>query len=302
MLNGIGSPKELPRQLQRRRCDCWAVVIALAVGAVVGTSGCVSAVQRFERNASHAGLIRTEVEGAGFTHLIYQRPATGQSLAASHPVLVYLEGDGIPGTGRGTEPSLDPTPLTPLALRLMLRSPERGWYLTRPCYNGMHSPRCKPELWVQARYSSAVVDSMVAALLRHWREAGRPPLILVGYSGGGALAVLMASRPDLRSVDIRGVVTIAANLDTDAWTQTHGYLPLDASLNPAQTAELAVPTIHLVGEQDIDVPPHTLSAYIAAHPHALVWRYAAFDHRCCWVEEWPQLLARARSEIEGVRR
>ena len=44
----------------------------------------------------------------------------------------------------------------------------------------------------------------------------------VGYSGGGVLAVLIAERLD----NVAGVITVGANLDTDAWTEHHGYLPL----------------------------------------------------------------------------
>ena len=211
-------------------------------------------------------------------------------------MLVYLEGDGRPSTRDGTQAAIDPTPRHALALELMARTAHRAWYLTRPCYNGTHREvGCTSALWTDARYSDAVVESMVAALTRHARSQGNPKLVLVGYSGGGAMAVLMASRLQ----NIVGVVTVAANLDTERWTQVHGYAPLDKSLNPAtDTRPLLVPEIHLVGEQDKEVPFDSTTRYFLAHPQAIVWRYKDYDHRCCWEKSWPTLLDRALRQLE----
>jgi hypothetical protein len=27
-------------------------------------------------------------------------------------------------------------------------------------------------------------------------------------------------------------------------------------------------------------------------PPERIWRYADFDHTCCWVEQWPEIFAR----------
>jgi len=230
------------------------------------------------------------VPGTRFTHFVYRSRAFHIANAPTEPLLVYLDGDGTPGTGHGAEPSVDPTPHNPLALSLLMQSTRPAIYLTRPCYNALHNqPGCDNTLWTSARYSSEVVTSMAKALTRYAHEQGNPSLIIVGYSGGGALAMLMAPL----TPQLQGIITVAANLDTQAWTAAHNYLPLERSLNPANLDDLPIPIIHLVGEQDTNVSPSILTDYFNRHPRAQVWRYASFDHRCCWVAEWPTLLEQA---------
>lgn len=118
--------------------------------------------------------------------------------------------------------------------------------------------------------------------------------MLVGYSGGGTLAVLTA--PRLQGV--QAVVTVAANLDIHAWTAHHGYLPLTQSLNPTDMAERTPwPQIHLRGDHDEVVPEATLTRYFATHPFDVEWRYPRNDHVCCWREQWPEIVERLRREF-----
>ena len=89
--------------------------------------------------------------------------------------------------------------------------------------------------------------------------------------------------------NVAAVVTVGANLDIDAWTQYHGYLPLTGSLNPAtSTAVHRWPETHLYGVHDENVPPATADAYFKRFPQAQR-RLEANDHVCCWVEQWPEL-------------
>ncbi|HYM34976.1 MAG TPA: hypothetical protein VET48_06230 [Steroidobacteraceae bacterium] len=270
--------------------SCVFVMFAVAM---IGS--CASPAQQFEHRARALGLERLEITGTRFSHFIYRKP--GINLRGSQPdvLLVYLDGDGTPGAGRGAEPSVDPTPREPLALSLMIKSSQPGIYLTRPCYNREHHESiCDSALWTSARYSYDVVGSSTAALERYARDHGNPQIILVGYSGGGALAMLMAPHVS----QLKGVITIAANLDTDAWTAAHGYLPLVGSLNPANLDESTVPALHFLGERDTNVSSAMLDGYFAKHPHAEIQHIQSFDHRCCWVEEWPTLLEKALRLIE----
>src|SRR5262249_27506067 len=141
--------------------------------------------------------------------------------------------------------------------------------------------------WTDDRYSDRVVSSMAAAL-RTWmaaRDVRR--LAFVGYSGGGALAVLLASR----FPEAAAVVTVAGNLDTDAWTAHHGDRRLSGSLNPA--AQARPPTRlyqrHYVGTRD-RVVPREIVAGGAVDPSTLVL-VPDFDHVCCWPRLWPTILA-----------
>ncbi len=248
----------------------------------------------FDRLSRQADLARLIVPGVDFEHVVYRTTTEPDS----ELLFVYLEGDGRPGAGGGTRPSSNPTTRRPLALELMTSAGRTSIYLARPCYNGLHdAARCTSPMWTTARYSDAVVSSLCAALERYAAGGNVRGVVLVGYSGGGTLAMLMA--PRVRN--LRGVITVAANLDVGAWARLHNYSPLDQSLDPAREPALDVPVVHLVGERDTNVPPAILAPYFAAHPSASVVREPAFDHRCCWVDHWPRLLDAALAELETRR-
>jgi pimeloyl-ACP methyl ester carboxylesterase len=214
--------------------------------------------------------------------------------------VVFLEGDGVPWRG-GREPSDDPTARHPIALELLLRSPAAAAYVTRPCYHRLEDDRCGPEHWTSARYSEEVIASMASAVLEAMRRAQATQVMLVGYSGGGVLAVLIAERLE----NVSAVVTIAANLDTDAWTAHHRYLPLSQSLNPALSERAhAWPEFHFQGENDARVPPESTDAYFRRYPSANRETIAGYDHVCCWLDAWPKLwseIARKRMITESTK-
>lgn len=202
---------------------------------------------------------------------------------------VYFSGDGSPWLHR-TQISRDPTPRDPLELRLMLEDPNPSIYIGRPCYVGLAlAPGCSASLWTDARYSEAVVSSMTAAVDAELAEhLAAHHVVLIGYSGGGVLAMLVADR--IARVD--AVVTIASNLDIDAWTTLHDYSPLSASINPAKMPNwrVGLRQIHLVGENDENVPPQLVRRFAANLPNAIVQEFPGFDHRCCWTDVWPTLV------------
>jgi hypothetical protein len=112
---------------------------------------------------------------------------------------------------------------------------------------------------------------------------------LFGHSGGGALSVLLADRIS----GVRGLVTIAGNLDTEAWTQLHGYSPLSGSLNPSHVElsdELARHSEHWTGGRDVLVPPQ-ITQEAAAKIGGRVIEIDAYSHQCCWEKVWPAILA-----------
>ncbi|MBL8271196.1 alpha/beta fold hydrolase [Steroidobacter sp.] len=259
---------------------------AVLVAAVI-ISGCASPGQRIEERARGAGLDIVHVAAGEFPSRIYMKRGSAQdhAKARGRVLTVYLESDGIPWRN-GTEPSADPTTHRPLALEMLIRSDAPAAYIPRPCYQGLRSDKCTTELWTGARYSSAVVNSMVATVREAQRLADASSVALVGYSGGGTLAVLIAERLD----NVTSVVTIAANLDTDAWTAHHHYLPLSQSLNPALSDKKhSWPELHLRGANDTIVPPATTAKYFERHPQARQRTVAGFDHVCCWVRDWPKL-------------
>lgn len=202
---------------------------------------------------------------------------------------VYLAGDGRPWLGRERAPN--PTGRGTMALELMLADPNPALLLGRPCYYqpGPPSAPCEPGLWTEGRYSQLVLNALADAVEQLVAEYQPKTLAFVGYSGGGVLALFLAQRQTLPTT----VVTVATNLDTDAWTRHHRHLPLTGSLNPALgiAAGTDFRQVHLAGARDKVVPYATTARYRERHPEAEYWLHDDFDHRCCWVEAWPGLLS-----------
>lgn len=244
-------------------------------------ASCASNAIRIDELAATLGMSRSVVAAGGFRSLVYMRNVAGPQ---GRPLTIFIEGDGVPWVG-GREPSLDPTTGDPIALKLLAQTPPPAAYVTRPCYNDMTGPRCTPERWTMERYSDEIVSSMTEVVRQAAEQATARSVVLVGYSGGGVLAVLIAERLD----NVAAVVTVGANLDVESWSEHHGYLPLTGSLNPAaSTAVHRWPETHLYGTHDENVPPATADVYFKRFPNAKR-RIEANDHVCCWVEQWPEL-------------
>lgn len=209
-------------------------------------------------------------------------------------LVVYIEGDGLAYLN-ATRPAQDPTPVDPVALRLALAHPGGGSvaWLARPCqYTAARRP-CDSAYWTDARWSPEVVDSTGMALDQLKRDAGAARLVLVGYSGGGALATLLAERRD----DVAALVTVAANLDLDSWVRAHDLAPLTRSLNPAAGAAAlgAMPQIHISGSRDAVVGRDVLCAFMDRLPAtapARVLELPDQDHVSGWADIWPHLSRR----------
>ncbi len=260
--------------------------ILLSVALAVSLLGCTgSPAQRVDSDAQKFGFTRAVVPGDGFLHVVYyNRPASD-----TQRLHVYLEGDGSPWI-RERWVAADPTPRKPLMLRLMAQDPESSVYLGRPCYHGLaaQSP-CSPEFWTHGRYSQRVVDSMTAALDVIVIERQATQLVFMGYSGGGTLAMLLAERFS----QTRAVVTLAANLDPQAWARHHHYSPLWNSMNPTLRTPLprGIRQIHIIGAEDTVVPVELFMAAVSRQQDPEIKIIADYDHRCCWSELWPSVLA-----------
>ena len=205
---------------------------------------------------------------------------------------VYIEGDGFAWRTR-TQPSSDPTPLNPIALKLALRDPSSTViYLARPCqYSAIGDPNCSKEYWTNKRFSTVVIETYQELLNRLVQEFRVKTLTLIGYSGGGAIAALLSGTRN----DVKRLITIAGNLDTYYWTDLHQVTPLMGSLNPAtDTSRLAtVAQWHFVGADDWIVPPSVSQHYFARFSdsqNVKILTIPHYTHHCCWVENWPALL------------
>jgi pimeloyl-ACP methyl ester carboxylesterase len=239
--------------------------------------------------AQAAGLEAGISKSTAFDLQIYRRDDGKQG-----PLFVYIEGDGLAYLDALT-PSSDPTPSDPVALRLAAADPGPAvLYLGRPCQflAGRADPRCSVRAWTTARFGADVVAAIDGAIDRERAKVPNRPLVLVGYSGGGVIAALVAAR---RS-DVRLLVTVAAPLDVADWTRRMGVSPLDGSTSPLDHADRLsrVRLVAFAGQQDKTVPVASISSAVGRFgPSAKLVVVPDFDHRCCWVRDWPSLRAQA---------
>lgn len=243
-------------------------------------------VEQAEALAATRGWTSVPLDTDTFTLLAFQP----ERMAASERLTVYIEGDGFAWI-TGSRPSTNPTPINPMGLKLSLAHPGgHAAYLARPC-QFVNSPDCQTRYWTSHRFAPEIIDASDQALTQLKQHFGAQRLVLVGYSGGGAVAALLAARRD----DVERLVTVAGNLDHRAWSELHHVSPLSGSLNAAdQIGELThIPQTHYVGERDAVVPPAIATRFADAFPSGRqpeVVVIPGYDHRCCWQEQWPALI------------
>ena len=201
---------------------------------------------------------------------------------------IYLEGDGKDWGFGGKLPPSNPTTKKFTALKLMQLDTNPAVYINRPCYGHKTLPKnCMTKLWTSARYGSTILENLNAAITQAKSEGDYSKLVLIGHSGGGSLAMLIA---DIRQ-DISAVITLAANLDHKAWTTTLKYDPLKDSLNAARVRlSPEVFQWHLAGSNDKRVPAAVIKPTVDKQVNAYWTLYEGFDHNCCWASIWPGVL------------
>ena len=253
-----------------------------------GLVACSSPAVRIDHQAKRLGFQRQLVKGSEFFHVVYLKGR----LATEKNVHVYIEGDGVPWI-RHKIIAKDPTPDSSLMLKLMALDENPALiYLGRPCFHGLNEiPPCSPLLWTHQRYSKLVIESLAMALKRLLKTSSAQ-ITLLGHSGGGTLAVLLARQ----LTQVSAVVTLAANLDITAWSQLHHYSPLQGSLNPVNQPPLRteITQLHIAGADDENVPAVLIRTALQREPRAQFLLLDDQDHRCCWEKVWPSILKRLK--------
>jgi hypothetical protein len=278
------------------------LIAAVLLIAII--SACAAIPAPAERRRHADGLAATRdwqaipLVVSGFSLLAYV-PA---KIEPSAVLTVYIEGDGFAWV-TGSRPSADPTPRDPLALRLALAHPDRNAaYLARPCqFANAELTGCAERYWTDERFAPEVIAATDQALDVLKTRSGAKRLNLVGYSGGGAVGMLVAARRQ----DIDRLVTVGGNLDHVAWTTHHRVQPLIGSLNPVAVAVKlnGVRQWHFAGGRDRVVPPWLIEEFAsrfaaAQRPHIHTER--DFDHLCCWAENWGALWGKVVAK-DGLR-
>ena len=288
--------------------------------ALISISGCAFA-PHFTRNPTIEKALSVgfhDQTPMGFPGLVLAKrgqPTSASSRSAAEAerhmpprFIIFIEGDGAAWTRSGTKPPLDPTPrrLIPLELA-MLESrvlEQHGGhkdsntviaYVSRPCQFRWAS-ECDAALWTSARFGSrvqALMNSAVSALVQttHSRSGiqsgSQPHLSLIGYSGGGAIATLLAASRD----DVSCLVTLAAPLDIRAWERDGGLSPLSKSQNPVDLIDSlwALRSHHFVGENDSVVRLAALGEFGTPANSRQVYSVPETSHTLGWTDSWMHL-------------
>ncbi len=239
-----------------------------------------------ENYAMEHGFTKKMVQGGQFWLTSFQK-ITSPKL----PYVIYLEGDGEAFKNRYTI-SDDPTPRKVMTLELAAMDNRRNVvYLARPCqYTPMEvNNACNQTYWTDKRMSEDTVHSINEAIKK---IAGKEPVDLIGFSGGGGIAVLVAAR----NPQIRSITTVAGNLDHSAFNKFHRARPMVGSLNPIDYAKKVanIPQLHLSGGQDKIVPAFIADDFIKAsgNSHCIQREILTnATHIKNWNKDWLYILA-----------
>lgn len=264
-------------------------LVLLATSHMAGCTKPVLSEAVADRLASPVWMVERQIPAGPFALTAFERMHKHYA-----PANVYIEGDGKAWVSK-REPSMNPTPVNPVALHLATKDKaENLVYLARPCqYSQLQDKNtpCDRAYWTGKRFSPEVLDAYNAALDEIKQRYDIEGFNLIGYSGGGAVAAILAAERE----DVLSLRTVAGNLDHKAHSALHKVSPLTGSLNPPDfTGRLtAMPQVHFVGGQDEVVPPIILQSYLQAlgptncEQHKMI-QEASHDEG--WVEKWPELM------------
>ena len=260
----------------------------LTASFVLGLAGCASPLDHADGIAHAAGLRRTQIPTNTFLLTAYSKVT-----APAKPFNIYIEGDGLAWLSE-TEPSKNPTPRKALALSLAALDPAANvLYIARPCqFTPLNlDPKCDVSAWTDRRFSEEVIRSVNQAVDKLTASSPSRKLNLIGYSGGGAVAALVAARRN----DVVSLRTVAGNLDHAEVNRQHDASPLDGSLNAIdQARQLAtLPQIHFSGQNDDVITPSIAQRFRAAAEPTTCIKLRIIEnttHESGWPEHWPNLL------------
>ena len=244
--------------------------------------------------AGKNGFTLQEVDVGDFVITTYQK--------IQHPELkefvFYIEGDGK-AFANGF-PTKDPTPLNQLLFKLAtFDSRSNIIYLARPCQytDKAKNTKCNNSFyWASGRMGEEVVKATNSAIT-NISKTGK--YNIVGYSGGGGMAILVAS---MNNTKVLSIVTIAGNLDVAKFKELHSIKPyfgpwvtyIDDSLNPLDYTDAIrnIPQIHFSGKNDEIVSPIIADNFVKKCNSNLVKQIIVpkTDHVTGWEKVWRKFL------------
>lgn len=224
-----------------------------------------------------AGQSYQIVASASFKHLL----AVNSHVQALKPVVIFIEGDGKPWYSR-SRVAFEPTPDQPLLLGWFLSADFPAMYLGRPCYFALADEKCAAYWYTHGRYSESVVSSLVHVVNEH---VTNQDIVLVGHSGGGTLAMLMAEQ----LANVTAVITIAGNLQVNVWTDYHQYSRLQGSLDPDNRDALpaSIRQAHFYSPFDQVIKAQWIKDFAAKQHNASLIELPVYGHNHAWNAFYP---------------
>lgn len=264
------------------------IVVFLAACLIMLMGGCATMDRHYHATelAYKAGLIKSLMTVNGFVLTAYSRITD-----LNQHVNVYIEGDGLAWLTR-YQRSADPTPKK--AVGLMLAAADTApnvVYLARPCqFNNFKETPCDSVYWANKRFSEEVINAINQELDTFMLKTHSQKVNLIGYSGGAAIAVLLASRRH----DINSLRTVAGNLDHAYVNKVHHVDLMPQSLNAIDVAQKInnLPQLHFIGIDDTVIPKEVALRFIAYQQatHCAELIEVNAGHQDFWVEHWQSLL------------
>lgn len=263
----------------------YSAFLLLLIPSIVG---CISVpISKAELIAGKASFTKEYIKSGNFTLLTLQRFNKN-----SDTLRVYIEGDGRAWASK-YQLSDDPTPANPVALKLAaVDLSDDIAYIARPGqYSPSGLPNCNSKYWSDARFAPEVVESIDKIISKLKERSGAKYVELVGYSGGGAIAVLVTARRR----DVKVLRTVAGDLNTDLFCTLHHVSPMISSLNPLDVAQQIKmnPQRHFVGSMDTIVPRSIVGSFVKMEGDTDDKRITVVDgvsHNQGWEKHWRELL------------
>lgn len=210
-------------------------------------------------------------------------------------VSIYIEGDGLSWISK-YKASSNPTPLNSLMLDLIkLDSEDNIVYIARPCQfhstSRNNQSKCNIEYWTSHRFSEKVIHSInkVIDKLKYKHKFNK--INLYGFSGGAALAVIIASKRQ----DVNQLKTIAGNLDHEQVNRNHGVSQMPNSLNAIDFSKSikSIPQQHFIGGNDNIITEDIIFKYLNASKYPKCTEVILVKnatHETGWENIWEQKL------------
>jgi len=248
-------------------------------------AGCADSRVKAESEAVNVGFLNRNIKTESF-NIFASTKINGE---ANDKIIFYIEGDGH-AWKRKNKLSDDPTPKNPVSLNLALNDSDSNVvYLARPCQylEKAQLENCNSRYWSSHRYSEEVVIAMDQAITEIKSFSSAKNIDLVGYSGGGVVAMLVAAKRD----DVQRVITLASNIDHETWSEWHGISKLSGSLSPMGFLKdlKTVKQLHIWGGKDKIVPFESQAMFVEQNTKNALFEYEIipdFTHDCCWIDFW----------------